>query len=317
MQTGNTVRPGGGQAVEKLALDAQRAYPIRVRDVSRARGLSGTVQAVAGLMRGQVGNRVMDRMGHGKGRTGGSRGIPALLAAAGMVLAVPVAGTAAVGSLIPANVEFASGYVPFTPANIDPALARRVAATLGLEGLRFTPAPRAPGKERVVTMAVRVDQATARTLIVRRGGAGSAGLMAGALDAAPLITPARYNLGTARGFQSFAAGTAPRGVTLPGGLRDAALPDVATYSLAPGDAGKPSRLQPRIAFEDANDAGRAPRTLDGAGEQSVEVGGAYRVLRNLDVTAGVRVSQDRNRIAPLTDGVADDKAVYVGTQFRF
>ena len=41
------------------------------------------------------------------------------------------------------------------------------------------------------------------------------------------------------------------------------------------------------------------------------------MTRNLAVTAGVRVSQDRNRIAPLTDGVEDDKAVYVGTQFRF
>ena len=36
-----------------------------------------------------------------------------------------------------------------------------------------------------------------------------------------------------------------------------------------------------------------------------------------DVTAGVRVTQDRDRIAPLTDGVQDDQAVYVGTQFRF
>lgn len=255
-------------------------------------------------------------MRRGKGSTGGSRGIPALLAAAGMVLAVPVAGTAAVGSLIPANTHFSSGYVPFTPANIDPALARKVAATLGLDGLRFTPAPRSPRNERVVTMAVRMDQASARALTVRRAGAGSAGKLAGGLDAMPLLAPARYNLGTARGFQSFAA-PAPKGLALPGGLRDAAMADVSAYRIDPGSAGKPSRFQPRIAFEDENDAGRAPRTLDGAGEQSVNVGGAYRVLRNLDVTAGVRVSQDRNRIAPLTDGVADDKAVYVGTQFRF
>ena len=76
------------------------------------------------------------------GRKGGLRTVPALLAGAAMVLAAPVAGVAAVGSLIPANTEFTSGYVPFTPAKIDPALARKVAATLGLEGLRFTPAPR-------------------------------------------------------------------------------------------------------------------------------------------------------------------------------
>lgn len=251
------------------------------------------------------------------GRTGIRRAVPAVLAAAAMV-AVPVAGAAAVGSLIPANTEFASGYVPFTPANIDPALARRVAATLGLDGLRFTPAPRAARGDRVVTMAVRVDQATARAITVRRTLAeGAPGKLAGALDAAPLIAPARYNLGTARGFQSFAAAPPSRGVALPAGLTEAAMPDLAAYRLDPAKPGKPSRFQPRIAFEDENPTGRSPRTLAGEGEQSVEVGGAYRVMKNLDVTAGVRVSQDRNRIAPLTDGVADDKAVYVGTQFRF
>ena len=249
------------------------------------------------------------------GRTGGLRVVPALLAAAAMV-AVPVAGAAAVGSLIPANTEFSDGYVPFTPANIDPALARRVAETLGLDALRFTPAPRAARGDRVVTMAVRVDQATARAITVRRTLAeGAAGKMGDALAAAPLIAPTRYNLGTARGFHSFAAAPAPRAPA--GAVGDIGLPDLAAYRIEGAKPGKPSRLQPRIAFEDQNPAGRAPRTLEGEGEQSVEVGGAYRVLKNLDVTAGVRVSQDRNRIAPLTDGVADDKAVYVGTQFRF
>ena len=252
------------------------------------------------------------------GRKGGLRAIPALLAAAGMVFAVPVAGVAAVGSLIPANTAFSSGYVPFTPANIDPALARKIAATLGLEGLRFTPAPRTPRNERMVTMAVRVDRATARAITVRRALAEtSVGTMSGALDAAPMIAPARYNLGSARGFQSFAAAPAPKALAVPGGIRDIALSDLATYRLDAGKPGKPSRFQPRLAFEGASDAGRSERTIEAAGQQSVDVGGAYRVTRNLDVTAGVRVSQDRNRIAPLTDGVADDKAVYVGTQFRF
>lgn len=260
----------------------------------------------------------MRRDGTAKGgRKRGLRTVPALLAAAGMVLAAPVAGVAAVGSLIPANTQFASGYVPFTPANIDPALARRVAATLGLEGLRFTPAPRPARSERVVTMAVRVDQVTARAITVRRALAeGSVGTRAGALTAMPLIEPTRYNLGIARGFQSFGA-PAAKALALPEGIRDIAMADLASYRTDQARPGKPSRFQPRVAFEDQTDAGRSDRTLDGAGEQSVEVGGAYRVLRNLDVTAGVRVSQDRNRIAPLTDGVADDKAVYVGTQFRF
>jgi hypothetical protein len=57
--------------------------------------------------------------------------------------------------------------------------------------------------------------------------------------------------------------------------------------------------------------------LESLGEQTVDLGGAYRVTRNLDVTAGVRLSQDRDRLAPLTDSVQDSQAVYVGTQFRF
>lgn len=251
------------------------------------------------------------------GRTGGLRALPALLAAAGLVLAAPVAGAAAVRSLLP-TAPVLDGYVPFTPARIDPALARRVAATLGFDGLRFTPAPRASRGERVVTMAVRVDQATARAITVRRVLAEAApGKLAGTLGAIPLVEPTRYNLGTARGFQSFAA-PAPKGLALPEGIRDIAMADLATYRADAGSkSGKPARFQPRVAFVDGVDAGRAPRTLEGSGEQTVDVGGAYRVTRNLAVTAGVRVSQDRNRIAPLTDGVEDDKAVYVGTQFRF
>lgn len=252
----------------------------------------------------------------GRRKSGGPRGIPALLAAAGVMALLPVAGAAAVGSLIPANTEFSAGYVPFTPANIDPALARKVAATLGLDGLRFTPAPRPSRGDRVVTMAVRVDRATAHAITVHRALAEVApGKLAGALDAAPLISPARYNLGSARGFQSFVA--APKSLALPGGTRDLAMTDLGGYRLEGGVAARPSRFQPHIAFEDKTEAGRSERTIEASGQQSVEVGGAYRVLKNLDVTAGVRVSQDRNRIAPLTDGVADDKAVYVGTQFRF
>jgi len=35
------------------------------------------------------------------------------------------------------------------------------------------------------------------------------------------------------------------------------------------------------------------------------------------VTAGVRYSQERDRLGPLTDGTQDSQAVYLGTQFRF
>ncbi len=54
--------------------------------------------------------------------------------------------------------------------------------------------------------------------------------------------------------------------------------------------------------------------------QTVDVGGSFRLSPNLDVTAGVRLSQERDRLDrldPLTNSVKDSQAVYVGTQIRF
>ena len=80
----------------------------------------------------------------------------------------------------------------------------------------------------------------------------------------------------------------------------------------------PADFSSRVAVETVSDIpGRADRPLDVLGDQSVDVSGSYRVMKNLDVTAGVRVTQDRDRLAPLTDTEQDTQAVYVGTQFRF
>jgi len=49
---------------------------------------------------------------------------------------------------------------------------------------------------------------------------------------------------------------------------------------------------------------------------SVDLGGAYSLTRNLDVTAGVRYRSDRDRLTQ-ADARRDSQAVYVGTAFRF
>jgi hypothetical protein len=128
------------------------------------------------------------------------------------------------------------------------------------------------------------------------------------------VAPTSYNLGIARGYQSFAK---PTRTEVPVGLRDVDMPDLSTFKSGSDKADKPSRFSSRIAVENEGDMGRAPRTLEGAGEQRVDVSTSYRVVGNLGVTAGFRVSQDRNRLNPLTDGVEDDQAVYVGTQLKF
>ena len=128
------------------------------------------------------------------------------------------------------------------------------------------------------------------------------------------VDSTRYNLGIARGYQGFAQ---PKPVELPAGVRDLTMPDLERFSLEKTTRDKPDRFQPRVALESVQPSGPTPRVLDSRSSRSVEVGGAYRVVGNLNVTAGVRLSQERDRLTPLTDGVEDSQAVYVGTQLRF
>jgi hypothetical protein len=78
----------------------------------------------------------------------------------------------------------------------------------------------------------------------------------------------------------------------------------------------PSRFAGKIALQHEEKLGSAPRTHDALGEQSVDVAESYRLTRNLDVTAGLRYSQQHDRLTT-ANRQQDSQAVYVGTQFRF
>ena len=252
---------------------------------------------------------------NGPGRLGEGRFGALPFVVAGLALAVPSAGLALGGLDAPAPAAITEGFATFTPAAVDPQLARKVAQKIAARGqaLRFTPAAATAAKDRTFTVAVRVDDETARAISVRSAIAaarGEAGLGTGTVAVAPM----RYNLGISRGYQSFAKPEAPASKVELGRFE---MPDLAAFRPAEGAKDKPSRFQPRIALESEGPAGRAPRTLQGEGEQRVDLGGAYRVSRNINVTAGVRLSQERDRIAPLTDAEQDNQAVYVGTQFKF
>ena len=239
--------------------------------------------------------------------------LPTLLAGAVIGLALPSAGLAVVSAGFDSDTLSDGAYTQFTPATVDPQLAQRVAKVARAKGVRFTPAEINAGKSRSVTVAVRIDDETARAITV--GGALQKAAAGKGLGIAQ-IAPTRYNLGVSRGYQSFAKPIAP--ITLPSSVSRVSMPDLASFKPREGSAAeRPGRFQPRIALEEEGNIGRAPNTLEGLGEQSVDVGGAYRVTRNLDVTAGVRLSQERDGLAPLTDSVQDSQAVYVGTQFRF
>ena len=126
---------------------------------------------------------------------------------------------------------------------------------------------------------------------------------------------AAYNLGVSRGYQGF--GTT--GFALPGDAGKQDIPDLSTFTSVDGSSagGATSRLAPHLLLGEHERPGRAPRTLESIGEQSVDLGGSYRLTRNIDVTAGVRYSQDRDRLTPPAENKTDNQAVYVGTQFRF
>ncbi|MFK4004501.1 hypothetical protein [Qipengyuania sp. NPDC077563] len=255
-------------------------------------------------------------MGKSRNSTGKGRFAPALLAVAGLALAIPGAGMAVSSvqsdSVQPAATEFMS----FTPAGVDPELAQKVAKLVGKDALRFTPANKpAPARERTVNFAVRVDAATARTLS-GRSPAETLAKSAGP-DSGLSMVAARYNLGIARGYQSFAQPTrSVAAANIGDKVKDFAMPDLRSFDDSDDD-GKPSRFKSRISLQNRDNAGTAPLTVEGAGSQRVDLGGAYSLSRNLDVTAGVRLSQERDRLNPLTDGIEDDQAVYVGTQIRF
>lgn len=240
-------------------------------------------------------------------------GLTASVAAVALVLTgVPTAGFALEAFGGPA-LRLTNGDFSFTPASVDPKLARFVAerANGTARMMRFTPAGVADHGKRSLTVAVRVDEDSAQAIQVRSAIAAAQDQMAA--TSAVHIVSARYNLGFARGYQSFAQPT-----VLSKKLSDAAIPDLSSFKPAQVGHAEPSRLVSHIALAHEEKPGVTPRTREALGEQSLDVATSYRLTRNLDVSAGLRYSQDRDRIAPAADPAPQDsQAFYVGTQFRF
>ncbi|MBW8784278.1 MAG: hypothetical protein JF593_06525 [Novosphingobium sp.] len=255
-----------------------------------------------------------------KARQRGSAGPATLLAGAVLLLALPST-VLAFSTRFDVPAAALPGNGGFGPGHVDAPLARVIAARpaedrAGHGGLfRFTPAGTATRPDRSITVAVRVDPATARAITVRgvlpSGGDSHAGVAPVGV-AEVRISPTAFNLGVARGTQGF---TSP--VTLPTDIRKIDMPDLSSFKPGTTVHGSDPQFLARLALAANEKTGRAPRTLEGSGDQTVDLGGSYRLSHNLDVTAGVRLQQERDRIAPLPDGKQDGQAVYVGTQFRF
>lgn len=236
----------------------------------------------------------------------------------------PALGSVLAGDLSasPVSLSARGGIGSFTPASVDPKLISQIAAQAqGRKSgrlFRFTPAGMDNRPDRAVTVAVRVNDIGGQSFVVR------AGVAAGAVapGAAPIrIAPMVYNLGLARGYESFAATPGASHESARLDIQRLEMPDLRAIgrkdSLAASAASAPARLAPRIELDTRERVGHAPRTFEGQADYQVDLGGSYRLTRNIDVTAGVRYSPERDRLRPLTDGKKDSQAVYVGTQFRF
>lgn len=218
------------------------------------------------------------------------------LAVAG-AFAMPASGrpdsTARAGNVLPGRQIF------FTPASADPKLAALIARNgIGSSAFRFTPAD-STGTRRSSLIALKINTPNAGIVTLRGLGGDLAAPSVG-------VAPIAYNL---------ASTTAAKRLSVPG---DAPKMDLGTSlsgrRVDPGfNLAKPSKLKA------VTDRPPADTGLTADAPQMINVGGAYSLRRNIDVTAGVRYkAQDRDRLAPMTDDRrADSQAVYVGTTFKF
>jgi hypothetical protein len=187
----------------------------------------------------------------------------------------------------------------FTPAVSDPRLARR---STSLAEFRFTPTVSGERSRRVQVAIRGGPNAMAET---QRS--------AGPTAAAPVtaITPSAYNLGVSVGWRRFALSgdVAQSDGGLIGGTRESA------------QVGMSYRATRRITGRVAVAAERAEgnqRILADDQAYMLDVGGAFSIARNVDVTAGARYRIARDRLEAVTrDERRDSQAVYVGTAFRF
>ncbi|QTD54761.1 hypothetical protein [Parasphingorhabdus cellanae] len=200
----------------------------------------------------------------------------------------------------------------FTTAGADPELAASFKRNSlgGKTQFKFTPAGGNTSGDRAVTVVVRQD-ASSKAISIRENIA-SAAPGAGVLTPTK-ITQTSFSLGTAKGLKSFAIPVKKLGDNLPD------LSEIgAGMDSDEKDSGKKSRFNPRLSIDAKTPLGAAPGALRASEKDySLDLGGSYSVTRNLDVTAGVRLKNERDRMAPLTDSRQDSQAVYVGTQFRF
>jgi len=193
----------------------------------------------------------------------------------------------------------------FTPAVSDPRLAAALArrGTSLNADFHFTPALASGEHSRRVQVAFRSHAVSL----------ADAQRITGPTSASPVnaITPSSYNLGVSLGWRRFAISgeLAQADAGLIQGGRESAQVGMSYHAT--------HRITGRVALA-AERAQGDQRILGDDQAVSFDVGGAYSIARNVDVTAGARYRIARDRLEPLAQlDRRESQAVYVGTAFRF
>lgn len=209
----------------------------------------------------------------------------------------------------PVSIDARGAIGSFTPASVDPRLASALEFRALRDGkmFRFTPAGTSGDGKRAMTIAVRVLPDSGNAVNIKPTLTGDVGKGASPVQ----ITQTAFSLGTAKGFQKFALPSIQR--------PESALPDLSEIGQGSGKDEK-SRFTAKVELDENAAPGIArgrTRAFDDQGGYSVGVSGSYSLSRNIDVTAGIRLKSDRDRLDTLTNEQVDSQAVFVGTQFRF
>lgn len=189
----------------------------------------------------------------------------------------------------------------FTPASADPRLAAALSRTaLNAPGFQFTPSEGAVIGNRSVKVAVR-----SRTIQPNR-------LPDRVAAAAPVQTlnPVAYNLGMSVGWKRLAVSGDMTRLDLAGqpGSRE---------QMGVGVSYSGRKFTGRVGASSDRPLADQPALIADPSGYSLDMGGSYKLTRNLDVTAGVRYRSERERMLRIVPDRRDSQAIYVGTAFRF
>jgi len=193
-----------------------------------------------------------------------------------------------------------TGIGSFTPAAADPRLAAAFARS-GLlnSGFRFTPSGRTVQLGHGITVAVRARSAALPQFsIVHLASVPSQ------------IAPTAYNLGVAVGWRKFA-------LTGDYHKADLGLIEGGREGADIGLSYNTRKWSSRVSLLTDHATAATPHALGLSDNIALDVGGAYRLTHNFDVTAGVRYKREHDRLEQFSETKRDSQAVYIGTQFKF